>query len=740
MFRRVPTAWCLVLLPTLALALLPSPVAEADEIIVVDLDSPMRYLALVEDPSLAADWVETDFDDSAWLEGTYGVGYDAGDMLRSTVAEGTLSVYTRTAFTVESLEAIESVHLGVDYDDGYVAWINGVEISRENMPDGVPDFDTAPLDDHESSNGDTPSFETIEDVTTTALPAFVEGVNVLAIGVWNDDAASSDLALVPRWSFNRPGPVVGTDLCGTLAEDVTLEAEESPYTVSCDVTVAEGATLRIEPGVQVLVADGVDIVVEGQIVAVGTEGTPISFQPNGGRWNELRIEPSGATAGLQSTLRHVHFSGGTDLVRIEHTGDATVLVENCAFDRWSHTAFEWNDAPRLTVRRCEFGLDTPEDERDVETVKGHGGGALVEYCTFGRKTGYNDVFDLYDTSWDEVVPVVRYNTFLGGEDDAIDYDECGGWIIGNLIVDFQPPPGATSGGNGGGITGQNSAPVILGNIVVNCFHGIGFKNDAQPLVVGNLVTGCHVGVTFYKDDCDEETPHATLYNNIVWNNRHRDTGEPQNLLLHGAWWPRYCQTIEGQATADVQYSIIEGGWPGTGNLDHDPLFAAPDERDFTLLPGSPAFDAGFGGPLAHPDATGEELVAAFVIDRDGRPRIDLPCVVDTGGGDVTFVDLGPFERQTCDGSGEGLFVRGDSNGDRTVDVSDAVHMLLVLFSGATAGACEDARDADDDGALAITDSVVVLEFLFRGGREIPAPYPNLGADPTADGLECPAGM
>jgi hypothetical protein len=82
------------------------------------------------------------------------------------------------------------------------------------------------------------------------------------------------------------------------------------------------------------------------------------------------------------------------------------------------------------------------------------------------------------------------------------------------------------------------------------------------------------------------------------------------------------------------------------------------------------------------------------------------------------------------------FVRGDSNGDGKVDISDAVHLLGFLFLGASAPACPDAADADDDGTLNITDAIYSFAFLFQGGRGLPPPYPLRGADPTHDSLRC----
>jgi hypothetical protein len=83
-----------------------------------------------------------------------------------------------------------------------------------------------------------------------------------------------------------------------------------------------------------------------------------------------------------------------------------------------------------------------------------------------------------------------------------------------------------------------------------------------------------------------------------------------------------------------------------------------------------------------------------------------------------------------------LFVRGDSNGDEKVDISDAVRTLGGLFSSDGDLPCEDAGDANDDGTLDISDPIFTLNHLFQGGPAIPAPHPEAGADPTADGLYC----
>jgi hypothetical protein len=82
------------------------------------------------------------------------------------------------------------------------------------------------------------------------------------------------------------------------------------------------------------------------------------------------------------------------------------------------------------------------------------------------------------------------------------------------------------------------------------------------------------------------------------------------------------------------------------------------------------------------------------------------------------------------------FIRGDSNSDGIVDLSDAIFSLNSLFLGQGKILCQDAADANDDGILDLSDPVYTLNYLFIGGDKPSAPYPNAGVDPTLDDLSC----
>ncbi len=82
------------------------------------------------------------------------------------------------------------------------------------------------------------------------------------------------------------------------------------------------------------------------------------------------------------------------------------------------------------------------------------------------------------------------------------------------------------------------------------------------------------------------------------------------------------------------------------------------------------------------------------------------------------------------------FIRGDSDKDGRVTLTDAVRILSYLFQGGEIPSCLDAADVDDNGKVDLTDAIKILNFLFNGGNPPQQPFPEIGEDPTPDGLEC----
>lgn len=83
-----------------------------------------------------------------------------------------------------------------------------------------------------------------------------------------------------------------------------------------------------------------------------------------------------------------------------------------------------------------------------------------------------------------------------------------------------------------------------------------------------------------------------------------------------------------------------------------------------------------------------------------------------------------------------VFIRGDTDGNGQVDITDAQSILGFLFLGEGAPHCYDAADSNDDGDVNIADAIYTLSYLFLGGPAPPAPFPTEDADPTEDSMSC----
>ncbi len=83
-----------------------------------------------------------------------------------------------------------------------------------------------------------------------------------------------------------------------------------------------------------------------------------------------------------------------------------------------------------------------------------------------------------------------------------------------------------------------------------------------------------------------------------------------------------------------------------------------------------------------------------------------------------------------------VFLRGDTDSDDRLDITDPIFHLAALFLGGPGSTCPDAADSNDDGDADASDAVYSLNFLFIGGPPPPPPFPSPGLDPSDDGLGC----
>lgn len=159
-------------------------------------DDTWKYFIGNSEPN--AFWRVSGYDDKSWLSGKGGFGY--GDNDDSTVIAQCYAVYLRKEFSVKDTSAIAAAILNLDYDDGFVAYINGFEIARAGVTGTYPAYNTGAAD-HEAKVYTGGQFEYFSVNKSLLSKCLTNGINMLAIQIHNSNLGSSDLTAIPFLSF-----------------------------------------------------------------------------------------------------------------------------------------------------------------------------------------------------------------------------------------------------------------------------------------------------------------------------------------------------------------------------------------------------------------------------------------------------------------------------------------------------------------------------------------------------------
>ncbi len=118
-----------------------------------------------------------------------------------------------------------------------------------------------------------------------------------------------------------------TNVSGTISSNTTWNLANSPYTVTGNITVNSATTLIIEAGVLVKVNAGLKITVNGEIIAIGNQTSPIIFtsnlsSPSAGDWVGIIMENGSVDASFNTAGNYV--SGSVfEFVNMDFGGGAS---------------------------------------------------------------------------------------------------------------------------------------------------------------------------------------------------------------------------------------------------------------------------------------------------------------------------------------------------------------------------------------------------------------------------------
>jgi parallel beta-helix repeat protein len=561
-----------------------------------------KFFKGTEPPASPPDaWKDIDFDDSQWQTGPGGFGY--GDNDDATVLDDMqgnyVSVYIRKEFSASSLAADEVVTFEIDYDDGFIAYLNGTEIARAHMPEGDASYDMRAASTHEAGSPETFVLGTVSELLNA-------GGNILAIEGHNGSATSSDFSLIPTLrtasNITRIGEtwMVETDTVtlkgradapgavSVLVNETDADFNIGDGTWSIEISLLPGLNSmtieQLQANAQVVDTRTIEIMYvaavnnaageltenttwSGVCVVEGTVVVPAGVV--------LKIEP-GTMVRMKDSARLLVYgqllAEGTETNPILFTRYSDgmswkqIMFVEAADSRLAHCVIEYADSegehqdyyepgPRtyheaVVALACHLDIESCIFRNLPDESGGADGDAIAVISDDQDHPGeataniqgceFLSIGQGVHTRFSYVLVEACFFTGKRGDNDDVDLwgESTPAPLIRNNL--FLNPEHDDM------INPTRCSAVIVGNVIIGCDdHGIVLRDRCFPVLINNLIVDCRNAGVAVENSCE-----ALLINNTIV-----DCGRGLRLFDLGRWGPPY-RLNPGGGTATVINCII----------------------------------------------------------------------------------------------------------------------------------------------------------------------------------------
>lgn len=491
--------------------------------------------------------------------------------------------------------------------------------------------------------------------------------------------------------------------------------------VTGDVTIPADTTLTIQPGTLVKL-DGVpvggigtQINVHGQLHALGTEESPITFtatEPDH-PWGQIYVQ------GGQASFSHTIITRAGNALRRGHTttGPAIRLSQAGRVEMNSSSITDI----RGKIMQSDSGEIVANDTLFSRAVMGpeikNSGLHFKDSWILDMAGAYHpdgtvdDNDGIYLHSQEAGQDITLEGGVVGGtEDDGIDTLGSDVTVSDFIVRDIEDKAASIFHGS----------TSFIRTVISDADIGVNAKGVGSNVVNVSLnhVTIANVNTAIRAEDKGTPDPDVIVNYEIV------------NTIVHTHPNGDAVQTDYDPNHIRINYSLLPNSWTsegsGTGNIVADPLFVDLEQRDYRLQELSPAVDAGDPDAEADPDGsradmgtyafqagtfrgdfnddgqiniTDVDLLCTRIAATDGESRFDL-----TADGLVNEDDITTMIQEILD------TVYGDVNLDSTFNSSDLVAVFRAgkYESAESNDATWSTGDWNCDGDFSTSDLVTVF--------------------------------
>ncbi|MBI9039370.1 MAG: carboxypeptidase regulatory-like domain-containing protein [Bacteroidales bacterium] len=345
------------------------------------------------------------------------------------------------------------------------------------------------------------------------------------------------------------------------------------YEVIGDISVPNGDTLIIEPGVTIKFMDYYSFNISGTLIAIGTETDSIFFtsgQPSGnpGDWSEIKFEDS---SNDNSIISYASIEYADNGILCTHSSPS---IKNNNINNNITGIYCWSSSSVISNN-------------------------IIRYN--GSGNWYDAGITCFFSS-----PTISNNTINNNNYRGIYCEDSSPTISNNTINNIN------ISNNSYGIYCHESNPNINYNTISNNdYCGIYLEYYSSPNISNNTISNNDNGIILSQNYCSPFIINNTLFNN---NTGMEAQSEPSTLEYNLFWENETTATGSLPTAFGVIITVNTNGDPCDTymNLFMDPLFVDPGNLNFHLTENSPCIDAGNPDPVYYdPDGTISDIGAFY---------------------------------------------------------------------------------------------------------------------------------